>query len=553
MVLRGSLGRVAILALVGVAVLIPIGRSGATSTKANSLNAETISVSVPGPFNGCTYFDPGATPTSNAINDLLVPSAFLTTSAGNLYGENGPIASAELTSLTPETIKYTIAPNEAWSNGTPFSGVDLRAWWLRARALRTVLSDGYRDIKTLTLSKDARTVTAVFATPYADWNLLFRDVEAQGTSGGCALSSLRTRPSLGPYIISSATRTRVVLEMNRHWPVDTDRFGRIVITDTGVMPRSLGAHFVNFSLIVNRSLVQAISSHPNVMSHIGSSSNIEEIAFASDRPLIKRIAVREALSWSVDRQSLVNQLWGAVTFSPSVAASALFSQGQSDYPGPAGTSPSAQTTTTTYAPSTSHHGLSDCRQCALDILTQSGFGYTKAGWTTATGAHLVLRMAVGPSGLDHTVAASAIEQWGSIGIRVRTVDMRSDIAAAVATATNADDVSIFARPTITAVSFTARSWSGPGYADAYPSGWRSVATTKIFDQAIANFNPVTASSTWLQMDQAIQSSYWARPLFTSPSLLAWSNTLTGLTTSFSVPGLLDQAPLWSVAPPTTQG
>ena len=47
-----------------------------------------------------------------------MPSAFLTTSAGNLYGENGPIASAELTSLTPETVKYTIAPNEKWSNGT---------------------------------------------------------------------------------------------------------------------------------------------------------------------------------------------------------------------------------------------------------------------------------------------------------------------------------------------------------------------------------------------------------------------------------------------------
>ncbi len=68
------------------------------------------------------------------------------------------------------------------------------------------------------------------------------------------------------------------------------------------------------------------------MSHIGTSSNIEEVSFASTRPLIKRIAVREALSWSIDRQSLIDQLWGAVTFSPSVAASALFSQGQAEYP-----------------------------------------------------------------------------------------------------------------------------------------------------------------------------------------------------------------------------
>jgi peptide/nickel transport system substrate-binding protein len=553
MVRRGSLGRGAVLALVAVAVLIPIGRSSANAAKSNSLNSKTIDVSLPGPFNGCTFLDSGATPTTNAINDLIVPSAFLTTSAGNLYGENGPIASAELTSLTPETVKYTITPNEKWSNGTSFNGNDLVGWWLRARALRTVLSDGYRDVKTLTVANDGYSVTAVFATPYADWNLLFRDVEALGTQGSCTLSSLVARPSLGPYSVASATLNRIVLVMNKHWPIDTQRFGRIVITDAGAIPTSGNAHFVNFSLVVNRSLVQAISSQPNVMSHIGSSSNIEEISFASARPVIKRIAVREALSWSIARQTLLNQLWGAVTFSPSVAVSALLSQGQSNYPGPSGTSPSAQTTTTTLAPSTAHNGLGDCVQCAIDVLSQGGFIRTPSGWTTVNGTPLKLKMAVGPSDLDHTVATAVVGEWASIGITVKVVDVSSDVAAAVATATNADDLAVFTRPTITAVSYAARSWSGPGYADAYPSGWRSVAMTALFNQATANFNPVTATTTWLQMDQKIQSAYWVRPLFTSPSLLAWSNTLSGVTTSFSVPGLLDEVPIWSIAPPTSQG
>lgn len=553
MVLRGSLGRGAVLALVVAAVLIPIGYSGASSVKSNSLNAKTINVSLPGPFNGCTYLDPGATPTTNAINDLLVPSAFLTTSAGNLYGENGPIASAELTSLTPETVKYTITPNEKWSNGAAFNANDLVGWWVRARARPTVLSDGYRDIKTLSVAKDGYSVTAVFATPYADWNLLFRDVEALGTQGNCSLASLVARPSLGPYSVASATSNRIVLVMNKHWPIDTQRFGRVVITDSGAIPTTANSHFVNFSLVVNRSLVQAISSQPNVMSHIGSSSNIVEISFASARPLIKRIAVREALSWSIARQALVNQLWGAVTFSPSVAASALFSQGQSNYPGPAGTSPSAQTTTTTLAPNTAHNGLGDCTQCALDVLSRGGFIRTSTGWTTANRAPLGLQMAVGPSALDQTVATTVIGEWASIGIKVTVVNVRSDVAAAVATATNADDIAVFTRPTITAVSYAARSWSGPGYADAYPSGWRSVAISTLFNQATAIFNPATATSTWLKMDQKIQTSYWVRPLFTSPSLLAWSNTLTSVTTSFSVPGMLDQVPLWSVAAPSSQG
>src|SRR6202167_3348248 len=468
MVRRGSVGRGAALALVVVAVLIPIGRSGATPVKTNSLNAKTINVSLPGPFNGCTFLDPGATPTTNAINDLLVPPAFLTTSAGNLYGENGPIASAELMSLTPETIKYTITPNEKWSNGTTFNGNDLLGWWLRAKSLRTVLSDGYRDIKTLTVSKDGDAVTAVFATPYADWNLLFRDVEELGTQGDCSLAALLSRPTLGPYSISSATPSRIVLLMNKHWPVDTDRFGRIVITDDAPLPASPTTYFVNFSLVVNRPLVQAISGLPFVMSHIGTSSNIEEIAFASTRPLIKRVAVREALSWSISRQSLIDKLWGAVTFSPSVAASALFSQGQANYPGPTGTGPASQTTTTTIAPSTAKNGLSDCLECALDVLDQSGFVRTSTGWTTAAGTPLVLRMAVGPSDLDHAVASMIVADWTLIGIKVVTTDVASEVAAAVATATNTDDLAVFTRPTITAVSYKARSWSGPGYADGDP-------------------------------------------------------------------------------------
>ncbi len=551
MVRRGSLGRGTVLAFVVFALLLPIGRAGA-SAKPNSLNHKTVDVSLPGPFNGCTFLDPGATPTSDAINDLIVPSAFLTTSSGSLTGENGPIASAELTSLTPETVKYTITPNEKWSNGTSFNGNDLVGWWLRARGLKSVLSDGYRDIKTLTVSSDGYGVTAVFSTPYADWNLLFRDVEALGTQGNCSIASLLTRPTLGPYTVTSATTTRIVLTMNKHWPVDTDRFGRVVITDAGAMPTSADSYFVNFSLDVNRALVQAISTHPNVMSHIGTSSNLEEIAFASNRPLIKRIAVREALSWSIARQTLIDQLWGAVTYSPSVADSALYSQGQANYPGPPGTAPSAQTTTT-MVPSTPHNGLGDCTPCALDVLSQSGFVRTRSGWVTSTGTPLILKMAVGPSDLDHTVATSIVGEWAAIGITVKVVDVRSEVAAAVATATNADDLAIFTRPTITAVSYTARSWSGPGYADTYPSGWRTVAVTALFNQATANFNPVTAATTWLKMDQKIQSAYWVRPMFTSPSLLAWTDTLTGVTTSFSVPGLLDEEPNWTLAPPTTPG
>jgi ABC-type transport system substrate-binding protein len=553
MVLGGSSGRFAIGALVLAALVVPFAATGASAPLVSANSAKTLSLSIPGPFNGCSFLDPGATPSTDAINDLLLPSAFLTSSAGNLYGENGPITSAELNSLSPETVEYTIAPNEKWSNGNSFNGNDLVGWWLRARALKSVLSDGYRDIKTLTVSANGLAVTAVFTTPYADWNLLFRDVEELGTQPGCTLADWARRPTLGPYVLSSVAKNRIVLTMNRHWPIDKDRFGRIVITDSNAIPASTSAHFAGFSLIVDRAQVQNISAHPTVMSHIGSSSEIEELSFAATRPYTARIAVREALSWSIARQTLIDQLWGAVTFSPSAGASALFSQGQSQYPGPTGSPPTSQTTTTTLAPSSAHHGLADCFACASDVLSAAGFTHTAKGWATSSGKVLALTMAVGPSALDQSVATSVVASWASLGIKVRVIPESSEIAAAVATATNTDDLSLYTRPTITTVSFTARSWSGPGYDDSYPSSWRSTAVTKLYTQAISNFNPVTANSTWLMMDQQIQKNYWLRPLFTPPSLQAWSTSLVGVTTSFSVPGLVDQLPAWTIAAPSTQG
>ncbi len=549
MIPRGSFfrGTLVLLALIGV--LGQFASANAAPSTPVSDNSKTITISLPGPFNGCTFLDSGANPTSNAVLDLVRPSAFLTSANGNLVGESGAMATAELTSLQPETVVYTISPNQHWSNGSVFSGRDLVAWWQRARILASVHSDGYRAIKSMKVSTDGLTVTAVFATPYADWNLLFRDIEASGVAAGCSLASLVSRPSLGPYKVTNATPTRIVLTMNTKWANDLNRFGRIVLTTSNAIPSNVTTPFANYSLVVDRAQVQALSAHPSVLSHIGTSSNIGEITYASGRPLTMSLAVREALSWSLNRQALINQLWGSVTFSPSVAASALFSQGQSAYPGNNGSGPSTQSTTTTVSSgASSASGLSDCLACAYGVLRAAGYRHTAAGWVNANGGALTLKLAVGPSNLDRATATSVVKQWSAAGISTSVMNMSSDVAAAISVASNGADAAIFTRPTLTAPSYTARSWSGPPYSDTYPSGVRSASVSSLFAQAVKSFNPVAANAIWLSLDQSIMNSYWVRPLFTAPSLVEWASTVTGVSGGLSVSGFLDQETNWSSAP-----
>ena len=60
--------------------------------------------------------------------------------------------------------------------------------------------------------------------------------------------NLVSRPSLGAYDVSSATASRIVLSMNPEWPLDTNRFGRIVITDTQNLPSSSYLNYADYTL-----------------------------------------------------------------------------------------------------------------------------------------------------------------------------------------------------------------------------------------------------------------------------------------------------------------
>jgi peptide/nickel transport system substrate-binding protein len=542
-------GRALFLSLMTVAafVVVPVGLSGALAASSVNENAVTLNLSLPGPFNGCSFLSTQATPTTDALLDLTQPSAFTTNPNGTLAGEGGAISSAELTSLSPETVRYSVSANQYWTNGTPFTGQDLVSWWQRAKTLASVTSDGYRAIKSLTVSSTHLSVTAVFAKPYADWDLLFRDMDEPGAPLTCSLSNLTNRASLGPYEVASATASRVVLVMNANWLNDPNRFGRIVITDTQKYPDVSGEAYADYTLAVSPAALVALSSHPTLNTRIGSSSNIEELTFSPTTPLSNQLFMREALSWSIERQTLINKEFGAVTFSPSVAASSIYSQGQNQYPGSSGTNPVGQATTTTTTPIPG--GFADCVSCAASILKENGYVKSAKGWLSDSGTALVVHLAIGPSDLDESVAQVVTSDWASIGVKSRVEVEPSEVAAASAAASGKADVALFARPTTTTPAYAARQWAGPAYPDSYPSGVRIPEATTLFNEASTIFNPVTASTTWLKLDQLVLTDYWVRPLFTAPSLVVWANTLTPVQSSFTLPGLVDQVPSWSLAPP----
>lgn len=553
MILRGSISRAVATGIAITLALTPTAVSAAKKPIATSNeNANTIRVSLPGPLNGCGYLDAGSNPTSKAVLDLIQPSAFLTSTSDVLVGEGGPIASAELTSLSPETVVYTIDSSFKWSNGVSFSGKDLLNWWQYAKSVPSVFTDGYRAIKSVDVSKTDSTVTVVFATPYSAWNTLFRDVTPAPIVQDCSFSALLRRPTLGAYSVVSASPTQIVLTMNKKWTLNPNRYGRIIINSTTIIPPT-NINFARYTTQVSKSLSMTLSAHPEFASHIGTSDDLLELTFAPSTFVTSNVNVRQGLALSIQRQLILNALWGAVTFSPAPATSMLLAQGQSGYPGGSGPGPTQSSTTTSVAssettsttPSSTGNTVGDCIPCAISSLTKdAGFKLVGGIFRNAANKALVVHMAVGPSDFERKTANLIADQWRKIGIVVYQYLFTDDASAQHAVATNRYDVGMITRTASTTPSVLARSFYGESLADSFSSGVRTALLNKQFNSAISNFNPVTALVTWKTFDQTVLSQFWVRPIATIPTFTIWSNSLSNAYGSLSVQGFVDQIPLW---------
>lgn len=548
MVPHGSGRRVALVTVVAglvvVASVLLVYRSPRPTPGPADPASSSLTLDVPGPFNACSALSPSATATTRAILDLVRPSAFLTGPTDILFGEGGAIASAELVSLHPETVVYTIDPKLRWSDGRPFAVRDLIDWWHAARAVSSVANDGYRQITSMVVGKMGDSVTATFSRDFADWNLLFRDINQAGAASTCAPSDLSRQPSLGPYLVQSASASKVVLVANPEWTVNYNRFHHVIFVTDADLTNHDASYFVKYAPVATQSLVDNLVAHPKFQGRFGNSSEIEELTFSPHDSLTASTRMRTILSWLLDRHVILAKLFGTFTFTPAVPTSALFSQGQYDYP------PHHRGVAPTSRDSSLVNPNVDCRRCAESMLRASGYQRSVQGWRDGAGATLSVTVAVGPSDLDHETAALVDAQWEALGIEVTAFDASSESQAASLAATGETDLALFERPTSTTPWWSGRSWDGPAISDAYSSGITPSTVGPLFRSAQSTFNPATADVSWLKIDHVILKDFWVRPLYTVPSLTEWSQSVANVVPSLSLDGLIDQVTGWGITPPT---
>ena len=274
-------------------------------------------------------------------------------------------------SINPQTIVYTINPKAVWSDGVPITAADFKYAWEQQRGDPDVPPDevasiaGYRDIASVTGSNGGHTVTVMFKTTFADWQMLFANLvpahvmEKVGWNPSCTTVDPAIDLSGGPFKIASVTPQAITLVQNPRWwgtPANARSITVHIASSTAQLAQWMASGYVQVAepSTVTQSFLTQMTGLPGAQSEVDTSATLLQLDMASSLDSDLSPDLRFAIALTINRQDLVNQQvsWAVPGIAPG--NSHLSVQGQQSYK-PASTgsptttipTPTSSTSTTT--------------------------------------------------------------------------------------------------------------------------------------------------------------------------------------------------------------
>ncbi len=495
----------------------------------------------------------------------VLPSAFFPGPSGAADLDQSVVEQAEVVSLSPETIVYTINPKAVWSDGVPITASDFIYAWQEQRGMASGGSQdesssstlGYRDIASVRGSNSGHTVTVVFKTPYADWKGLFSDLlpshvlERLGWSPDCSTVSPAVDLSGGPFMIASASPQAVVLVRNPHWwgsPVTLDRLVVRMASGPGQLSQWLGRGQVQVVAPTwfDQAFLEAVASFGQTQSSLQLGTAFVDLQLATRGQVTSSRQVRRALASAIDREALVHATvaWADKSIAP--AASHVFAQGEGNYPDtPAGQRQAF--------PGTSHLGTT------ARLLEAAGYHRSPHGlWHSASGRPVVLRLVVDQGDpWAHQAGLLVAHQLHLAGFEIRSTEAPSAEAAGLDLASERADLAVVPRQTSPypsqAIAWYTLSLGPPGVDGS--EDWSRLddpVVTQQLEAGASALTPAAAHAAYQRADVQLWRDMADLPLFTEPSVLAWS-TRTFMVSPDPYPGGLLRSPQgWGLLVPRSE-
>ncbi len=282
-------------------------------------NGGTVTVAVPSiPTNLNDAVPSGAGRVAQMITEQVWPRPFVVGPSLEPVLDSAFVTSAYQTSLSPQTIVYTIAPGARWSDGVPITSADFSYFWHEQLAVGAKLPaddpiTGYEDIASVTGTNGGRTVTVVFSQPYSDWEALFAGLvpahvaERVGFVTGFAATDRAGYVSGGPYEIASVVPgVAVVLHRNPdYWgtPAHVQTIVFTVVRGDRAVLGALGTGAVDIGQVTPGAAATSLVTQAAgaLTSKTALGPVLWQLVFNLARPALAQPEERRAIGTAIDR------------------------------------------------------------------------------------------------------------------------------------------------------------------------------------------------------------------------------------------------------------
>ncbi len=499
----------------------------------------------------------GASSSSPALLSSVLPSAYVINSKLIPQVNTDLLVSVEATSTAPLTIQYVINPKAVWSDGVPLTADDFIYAWQAQRGDGVDVDGrpdlvastlGYRDVASVVATNEDRTVTVTFASPYADWRVMFDHMvpahiaRKVGWNTGFATFDPSIDLSAGPMIVRSiSTDGTAVVTFNPSWWGTPSALASVLVSG-----RKDAASWIRTLTTTRDAVVQpgsftlaslnAVSSLPDTQSSIHPALTFQSLEFNVKSAVGGRLAARQAIAHALDRQEILNKQFGSIDPALQVSQDHLAVVSQQSYAA---------------SPEAGEYAAADLASTEK-LLVSMGYSKSPGGdFIDGSGKPLTVRMAVEQG--DPWIGGSAAEivaQLHAAGITVVSIPVQGTAGLVAAAAGDTYDMALVTRVSGPFPS-VAQGWYSDGTGrrgTADSQNWSKLDDAQVdelFVQAAEALNPVSGGEVYSQIDDQLWSQMVALPLFGEPGLLANGVRIANAVYNPSVDGVMWNVALWT--------
>jgi peptide/nickel transport system substrate-binding protein len=275
-------------------------------------------------------------------------------------------------------------------------------------------------------------------------------------------------------------------------------------------------------------VVRLVQGLPGVASEVRVGLGFEHLTFNLAHPILRDLAVREAIALAVDRQQLLDRTVGQVSDRAQVLGNRLWLVGQAGYEDHSG-----------------GYGRGDVAAAAAR-LERAGWTEGAGGVRVKNGRKLLLRYTTTQGVRGREQAGELLQdQLARVGIELELHPIEPQL--------------LFARLPRGGFDIAAFAWIGNPFTISNSEGIYATGSSgnyggfsdpevdALFERATAELDPDRSAALANQIDRRLREGLPSIPLYQRPTILAWRETLRNVTENPTTEGPLWNAESWALA------